>query len=197
MRTVNWYDEHAEAYYENTVNADMKYAYKRFLFFLPKEGRILDLGCGSGRDARFFTEQGYDVDAADASAELVRLANEKTGIPARVMRFDELNETEAYEGIWACASLLHCTKEELRDILRRMARALKLEGVFYASFKYGDFEGERNGRYFLDLDINRSAQLILPMKDCMLLDCWKSHDVRPERRNEMWLNLIVRKIAKE
>ena len=193
--TIEYYNRNAETYYEDTVHADMKYAYDRILFFLPKEGRILDFGCGSGRDAAYFASKGYIVDAVDASAEMVRLAQEKTGVHASVMRFDQLDAVNAYEGIWACASLLHCTMDELRDLLPRMARAVRLEGIFYASFKYGDFEGMRNGRWFTDLDVNRAASLILPLEGCTLLDCWISHDVRRQRREERWLNVIVRRVA--
>ena len=65
------------------------------------------------------------------------------------MLFQELQEKEKYDGIWACASILHVPKIELADILQKMCNAVKVDGVIYISFKYGNFEGEQNGRFFL------------------------------------------------
>ncbi len=192
-KTIQYYDEHAGSYVNDTKNASMKYAYDRFLFYMPKEGKILDLGCGSGRDSLYFKNQGYEVDAADGSAEMAAAASAYTGLPVRIMRFDELSATQEYQGIWACASLLHCPYEELGGLFDRMLEALKWEGVIYASFKFGDFEGYRGERWFTDLNIERMAEILTERKNCLLLECWKSHDVRKERFSEMWLNFIIRR----
>ena len=192
--TIRYYDEHAEEYTADTRSSLMSYAYERYLFFLPKEGRILDLGCGSGRDTKFFLEKGYDVEAIDGSKQLAAIASEYTGIEVKHMTFDEIDAENAFEGIWACASLLHCTREELSSVYFKLIRALKLEGVLYMSFKLGEFEGMRNGRYFTDMTVAKLAELILPVQESMLLECWQSHDVRKERKDEMWINCIVRKI---
>jgi SAM-dependent methyltransferase len=191
--TLQYYDGHAAEYAESTRGADMKYAYERFQFYLPKEGKILDLGCGSGRDALYFKNLGFEVDAADGSAEMVKQAAEWTGLPVRQMDFSELDARQEYQGIWACASLLHCRREELDAIIEKMLDALVWEGVFYASFKFGDFEGMRDGRWYTDMTIEKLAKLLLTKKNCLPLECWKSHDVRKDRYSEMWLNCIVRK----
>lgn len=120
-----------------------------FLNLLRTESYILDFGCGSGRDTKYFLEHGYQVDAVDGSMELCRIASEFTGIEVRQMLFQELQEKEKYDGIWACASILHVPKIELADILQKMCNAVKVDGVIYISFKYGNFEGEQNGRFFL------------------------------------------------
>ncbi len=147
----NYYNENAQAFFDGTVNADMSENYKEFLERLPKNGYILDAGCGSGRDTKKFMDMGYKVQAIDASSEMCRLANSHTGLEIRQMRFQELEERSIYDGIWASASLLHVRKEELLYVLRKLNEALKPQGILYASFKYGEFEGERNGRYFHDL----------------------------------------------
>lgn len=194
-RTLDYYDQNARAYRDDTVNVPMKYSYDRFLFYLPETGRLLDFGCGSGRDTKFFLEKGFEVDAVDGSAEQAKIAEELTSHPVRVMRFTELDAGNTYEGIWACASILHCPWDELTEVFGRMLKALKKEGVIYASFKLGDFEGYRGERYYTDLDVERLYRLLSRYENCLLLECWKSHDGRPERFEEMWLNFIVRRIV--
>jgi SAM-dependent methyltransferase len=118
--------------------------YTRFLYWLPNSGHILDAGCGSGRDAFAFQKRGYQVAAFDASPTLAKFAATYCGLSVQVMRFQEINWLRRFDGIWACASLLHVPAAELPDVLIRMADALKPRGVLYASFKYGQGEREHN-----------------------------------------------------
>ena len=148
--TVDYYNKNYYAFVESTQNVDFSDIQNMFIDLLPKEADILDFGCGSGRDAKYFLEHGYHVEAIDGSTELCRLASIYTGIEVRHMLFQELNEREKYDGIWACASILHLNKAELSGVFEKMSRALKKNGIIYTSFKYGDFEGMRNGRYFTD-----------------------------------------------
>lgn len=140
-KTIDYYDQNAQSFVENTINVDFKDLQDDFLSWLPKAGAILDFGCGSGRDTKYFLEKGYRVTAIDGSAVLCRMASEFTGIAVKQMMFDELNEQEAYDGIWACSSLLHVPADELKDVLLKMAAALKDSGIAYISFKYGEYEG--------------------------------------------------------
>ena len=153
----------------------------------------MDYGCGSGRDTKYFLNQGYKVTAIDGSQELCKLASEYTGIPVKHMLFQDLDEKEAYDGIWACSSILHVPANELRDIIKKMANALRAHGIIYTSFKYGTFEGERNGRYFTDMTEETFAKLIQDMDELEIEEQWITSDVRPGRGEEKWLNLILRK----
>lgn len=157
------------------------------------DASILDLGCGSGRDTRYFLERGYQVNAIEGSAELCALASEYTKIPVRCLLFQEWNEREVYDGIWACSSLLHLTYWELDDVLNRIENALKPQGILYMSFKYGVFEGERNGRYFLDFTEEKMDQLLKNHTGLRLLRSFRTEGVRPDRKEE-WLNLFLQKI---
>ena len=148
--TINYYNLNAKKFIENTQNADMHLTQDKFLQLLPESASILDFGCGSGRDTKYFLEKGYQVVATDGSAELCRLASSFTGIKVKEMLFQELDEIGVYDGIWACSSILHLPKQELLPVIRKMCIALKDNGVIYTSFKYSNFEGERNGRYFTD-----------------------------------------------
>lgn len=166
---------------------------ERFLSKLSVGACILDFGCGSGRDAKYFLDKGYQVDATDGSAELCKLASEYTGICVKQMLFEELDECEKYDGIWACSSILHLDKRALKDVLKKMAAALKANGVIYTSFKYGDFEGERNGRYFTDFTLETFGEYMQEVPELQMEEYWITGDVRPGRGEEKWLNLILRK----
>lgn len=192
--TNDFYREHLQDFCASTVELDVSELYARFIAQLPKEGevRVLDFGCGAGRDVKAFKEMGFEVDAIDASPELCEVATRYSGVQVRCMRFMDLNEKSLYSGIWACASLLHASSKELPIILDKMCLALKPDGVINMSFKYGDFEGERDGRFFLDMTEERMMSFLKTVPELELVDIWKSEDVRPDRR-VIWLNVLVRK----
>ena len=112
-----------------------------FLGLLPPGGSILELGCGAGNHAAEMLARGFDLRATDGSPEMAAIASSRLNHPVGVMRFDELEECEAFDGVWASACLLHVPKPELAGILTRIHRALKADGVFYASFKSGEDDG--------------------------------------------------------
>lgn len=192
-KTLAYYDVNAENFIENTKTVNFEKTQQRFLQFLPAHAYILDFGCGSGRDTKYFLDQGYKVDAADGFAEICRRASAYTGIKIRQMLFQELSAADQYDGIWACASILHLPKAELLPVMLKMKAALKDNGVIYTSFKYGDFEGERNGRHFTNFTEDSFRGFLRQADGLTIEDCWVTSDVRPERGNEMWLNLILRK----
>lgn len=194
--TLNYYDRNAEAFYESTVNVAFGSIQNKFLDKLEKGSYVLDFGCGSGRDAKYFLEQGYAVDAVDGSAKLCRLASRNIGIKVKNMLFQELEEVDKYDGIWACSSILHLPTDELADVMKRMAAALKKNGIIYTSFKYGTYAGERNGRHFTDMTEETFAEFLKVTGDLETEEQWVTSDVRPGRSEEKWLNLILRKREK-
>jgi SAM-dependent methyltransferase len=192
--TLNYYNKNAENFINGTVAVDFEKTQIKFLERLPRGAYILDFGCGSGRDTKYFLEHGYKVDAIDGSDELVRYASEYTGIEVKKMLFGELAATNCYDGIWACSSILHLPKAELRDVLIKMSRALKDNGFIYTSFKYSEFAGMRNGRYFTDFTLESFTDFIKDVPPLDILEYWISGDVRQGREDEKWLNLILHKI---
>lgn len=191
QKTIEYYNSNAEEFYESTVTADMSVQYKRFEKYLGDGTHILDCGCGSGRDSKHFLENGFEVIAIDGSEELCKKASELTGLEVQHMYFQDLNFNNEFDGVWACASLLHVKKGELPDVLTKITKALRDGGVLYVSFKYGDFSGERNGRFFTDLDDESFETLIADIPEMVLKEKYISTDVRPGRENEHWLNAIV------
>ena len=191
--TLNYYNSKAKSFVSDTVDVVFTDMQDTFLSYLPPQSTILDFGCGSGRDTKCFLSKGYQVDAIDGSEELCKIASEYTGIPVKQMLFEELDKNEEYDGIWACASILHVEKQLLPEIIRKMANATKEGGIIYTSFKYGDFEGIRNGRFFTYLTEESFEEILKEIPELMIEKLWISGDVRAERGEEQWLNIVLRK----
>ena len=191
-KTRDYYNKNADSFIQGTVSVDFKETQDKFLKLLTGK-KVLDFGCGSGRDTKYFLESGFDVTATDGSEELCKSASTYTGIQVKHMLFQDLNEADCYDGIWACSSILHLSKDELRIVINKMSRALKPNGIIYTSFKYGNFEGERNGRFFTDFTLDVFEDFISDVKDIVIEEYWITGDVRPGREEEKWLNLILRK----
>ncbi|EMM7534595.1 MULTISPECIES: class I SAM-dependent methyltransferase [Citrobacter] len=190
--TLEYYQRNAQDFFSSTVNVDMESLYQPFLRYIPEGGRILDAGCGSGRDSKAFLEKGYLVEAFDASSEMVSLASQHAGLHVKQMTFNDIEDVVHYDGIWCCASLLHVSAEELPGVMRKLARALKKAGTWYISFKYGETERVKDGRHFTDLTEQRLEKLISPLTDIVLVNSWKTIDKRPDR-DEKWLNALLQK----
>ncbi len=191
--TRSFYDVHAKEYAELTVKADMSPAYDRFLAYLPAGAGILDAGCGSGRDSLCFMKKGYDVTMLDASAGMCRCAEKLTGRRALCMKFDEIEFTDRFDGIWACASLLHVSEKELENVLEKFHRALKRDGVLYASWKYGLTERRDGERFYCDMTEEKLKNVLTRVGLFECLDCWVAEDALPLGREQKWLNAVLRK----
>jgi len=188
----NYYNINAEEFYTSTLNIDMSALYEPFTSYLKPNDTILDAGCGSGRDSKFFLEKGYTVEAFDASSIMVKMAQELTGIAIKQLKFQQLDEIEKYDAVWACASLLHIPMSELLGSMQRIANSLKDNGVWYLSFKYGDGERKTSNRQFTDLNEELLSTLIKKIKHLSLIKTWITKDTRPKRK-DVWLNALIKK----
>lgn len=194
MSTLEYYNKFSSSFIQSTFEVDMEALYQPFLSHLAKNSLILDLGCGSGRDSLAFINKGYSVHAIDYSEELVRQATALTGIPVRYQSFYDLNDCCIYDGIWACASLLHCERDRLKDVIQSILHALKVNGILYMSFKYGDNDREKDGRKFTDLNEQQAEELLNQFDQIELIKHWITIDQRPDRE-EKWLNILIKKNA--
>jgi SAM-dependent methyltransferase len=141
--SIEYYNKYAEEFYNATASADMSEACNKFLKYIASGGKILDAGCGSGRDSLYFIKRGYEVVSFDASEEMVRLSGELTGQQTLLMKFEDIDFKDEFDGIWACASLLHVPKTEIKGVITKLVQALKENGIFFGSFKYGEGEEYR------------------------------------------------------
>ena len=188
--TVNFYNHNAASFFADTVAVEMSELHARFLSHVPLGGLILDAGCGSGRDSKAFFTLGYRVSAFDASPALAQLASDLIGQSVAIRTFDQVDEIACYDGIWACASLLHLPPAALPESMGRLWTSLKPGGVFYLSFKLGDGERENNGRHFTDATEARLREWTTALADVGSLECWITQDQRPDH-TENWLNALI------
>lgn len=190
--TIKFYDRYGEEFFEATVGADASGLYERFLQYVPKGGHILDLGCGSGRDSKNFLDMGYQVEAVDGSVKMCGLASAYIGQRVRRCRFDEIDYQNEFDGIWACSSLLHIRKQEMRGLLPKLAKALKCGGVMYASFKNGNEEKFESGRLYSDYTMDELKELCASEESMRLQELFLSEDICPGKAHR-WINVILKK----
>ena len=200
MDTLDYYQRNAKEFFSQTINVDMQNVYQPFLEYLPKphlsnQQKILDVGCGSGRDSVFFANQGFEVIAIDGSKSLIELAQQTdTRIDWQCLRFDEIAKQSwqnQFTGIWACASLLHMPFDDLTKLLNDLIRCLKSDGILYASFKYGDSEREKDGRFFCDINEQRWQLIGEQLDSAKALKLWQTVDNRMDKR-DIWWNVLLK-----
>ncbi len=192
--TLQFYRQNAQSYADWAKAPSTRL--RGFLALLPPGGAILELGCGAGNHAAVMLDEGFALRATDGSPEMAEIASQRLGHPVEAMRFDELSAHGAYDGVWASACLLHVPRDELAGILRRIHRALKPSGVFYASYKMGEGDGRDSlGRYYnypprewLEATYTSAGPWITLSADNSEI---QSFDQTPASM----LNLVVRKVA--
>ena len=191
MNTLDYYNKNSEEYFNSTLNVDMTNTYKEFLKLVPKDGKILDLGCGSGRDSMNFMKLGYEVTAVDGSKELAKKASALLGKEVIASTFEELELKEKFHGIWACASLLHIKREDLKTVLNNLYNNLEDNGVFYMSFKYGEKEYvDDKNRYFNCFTDESIISFINENTKYNILGLYITEDKLGRVNEVKWVNLI-------
>lgn len=194
MNTLDYYNKNSEEYFNSTLNVDMTNTYKEFLKLVPEGGKILDLGCGSGRDSMNFIKLGYEVIAVDGAKKLAKKASVLLGKEVIVSTFEELELKEKFHGIWACASLLHIKREDLKIVLNNLYNNLDDNGVFYMSFKYGEKEYvDDKNRYFNCFTDESIISFINENTKYNILGLYITEDKLGRVNEVKWLNLICNK----
>lgn len=195
MSSISYYDKNSQEFFDRTINADVQNLYQKFLKYVPKGGRILDAGCGIGRDSKSFLDKGYDVVAFDGSLEMVKMASNLLGKDVLHMLFQDINFSSEFDAVWANASLLHVSFENLREVIQSFHKALLPSGILYASFKYGTSMRQAEDRIFFDMD---EVSIEPYLKGLFILsEIWKSADTRSTvvpSSDKSWLNFIARRI---
>ena len=193
--TLDYYNKNASEYFEQTLNGNFAENYEKFLSRIPRNAYILDFGCGSGRDSKYFIENGYKVKAIDGSIEMCKLASEYIRQEVECMKFDELNEESIYDGIWACSSILHVEKEQLGNILEKMITALKEKGIIYTSFKKGVKDEIKEGKYYNYLTKEKLEEIIEKYNlNVKIIDYFETLPSTKRIQDIVWANYILQKV---
>lgn len=190
--TLKYYNDNAASFVHETQNLNFNTLQKKFLDFIPLKSKILDFGCGAGRDSKYFIDLGYQVTAVDGSIEMCKATEQLIQQKVICSTFQDFTPFEQYDGIWACASLLHLTIEELTPILLKLGTCLKQNGCFYISFKYGDYTGIYNNRYYSFMTEHHFNLILQNIPDLTVIEYLKTTDIRPDK-NENWLNIFLKK----
>jgi 2-polyprenyl-3-methyl-5-hydroxy-6-metoxy-1,4-benzoquinol methylase len=191
--TQKYYQHKAQGYFTETTAMTMSPVLEKFALYLEAGDHVLDVGCGSGRDSLWFLNHGFQVTAIDTCRELSALASEYIGQEVFVLDYQTISWNNEFEGIWACASLLHCPKSEIADALVRLVEALKPGGVFYMSFKHGNGEIiDDLGRFFNNYTMESLRLEINKVPEVVIVDAWENNiELRGE--NQTWVNAFVQK----
>lgn len=194
--TIEYYENNATDYIQATLHADVSGLYKPFEDLLPPRARILDLGCGSGRDSKYFVDQGYDVVAIDPVLSMCEQTRSMVDIPVLQMRAQQIDFWNEFDGVWACASMLHIKRDDQEKTLCRIADSLKIGGVLYSSWKYGDIDRVVDGRRFTDFTESSFKELLDKLNVFDAIRIWITQDVREDNKNQKWLNVLLKKNCK-
>lgn len=193
--TLEYYNKNAKIYCEQTLVGNLQENYNKFLEHLQPNAYILDFGCGSGRDSKYFLDNGYRVKAIDGSIEMCKLASKYINQEVTCMKFEELNDINTYDGIWACSSILHIEKENLSNILTKMIRSLKVNGIIYTSFKIGTGYEIKEGKYYNYLTKDEMVQTLdKASKTVNLIDYFETlPSTKRKAKDTIWGNFIMKK----
>ena len=193
-RTIDYYNDNADEYFNSVISADMTENYTRFLQYVPKGASIVDLGCGSGRDLKYFKDNGYEAEGLDASEKLCILAREYSGCPVLCTDFLSWKTERRYDAFWANASLLHLTGKDIITFFAQKTKYLADNGIFYMSMKTGIPQGDDpKGRYFTPFSEELLEQLLKASK-LELIDRWSNDDALG-RSDTKWMSVIFRTCA--
>lgn len=191
--TLDYYNQQAEQFVQSTVDVEFSHLQNQFIEMLPAGGTILDLGCGSGRDSKAYKQAGFKVIAVDGSEALCKIASEYIGQDVVCCKFQDLDIQEPLDGVWACATLLHLDKDDVIVTMQKLTECLVPGGIFYASFKYGEFSGERNGRFFTDMTEDTFKAVLSKVQGLTIVKQMITEDARPDK-SEKWLNVFLKKM---
>ncbi len=192
-KTVEYYERNASVFIDSTIDLDVSELYRPFEKRLSPGCKILDLGCGSGRDSKYFVEHGFHVVAIDPSPAMCIQTRSLVHIPVFEMKAEDMQFSDEFDGVWACASLLHVSRDKQMDTLCIIGKALKSSGICYCSWKYGSGEHNTGGRHFTDFTEKSFRELLKKVALFEELEVWITCDVRRDRQEQKWLNALLKK----
>ena len=174
--TLNYYDKNSEKY-KDIWNDDFLDNYHFdvpdiFLSYLKPNSYILDLGCGTGRDSKYFISKGYSVKAIDGSEEMCKLSSKLLNMDVQQVNFLDMNYEDLFDGVFACCSLLHLNNKDLNCCLKKIYKSLKNNGILYASFKLGNDCIIKDDRYYNNMTLEKFEDICKDICGFKILRVW-------------------------
>lgn len=191
-RTMKYYNDNYKDIYKSSKNIDLSSLYLEFEKYLEYGDKILDLGCGIGRDIEYF-KKNYEVEGVDASKKLVEIARKNTGVKIYNLTYEKMEFKDSYDGIWALASLVHMGEEKIIETIRKVSKSLNKQGVFYMSFKHGDFKGYIGERYFTYMNEDKINNMFIQIPEVEVIKIFYTGD-KMDRKDTEWINIICKKM---
>ncbi|MEC8066979.1 MAG: class I SAM-dependent methyltransferase [Pseudomonadota bacterium] len=187
-----YYNEHAQEYAKKTAEVfDLK-ALDSFMSGLPKGAKILDVGTGSGRDALYFKDRGFNVEAIDVSSELCEIASRTLNQPVCNKSVLDIEGEGVYDGVWCYASLLHLSREDIQKSIDLMFNALTKGGCLFMSFKHGETDGVTHcGRFYFDMNHERLKKF--KMDKWQTMQVWIEPCKRQGGNRPDWFCILLKK----
>ncbi|HCR1208409.1 TPA: class I SAM-dependent methyltransferase [Pseudomonas aeruginosa] len=190
--TIDYYNRNILKYDNTTYNLKLAEQWSEFLSQVKPQGAILDVGCGTGRDIVHFKNLGFYVEGIEPSTLLAKLARARTGSIIREASVENIEHKDRYDGIWACASLLHLPKASLPETLKKLTRALREDGCLYISLKQGTEESRKpDGRYFSSYLPNEITMILDKIPNISQPKIWITEDAAL-RSNTKWINILIK-----
>ncbi len=188
---ISYYDEDECDFLSTTQNLDMTSSIIPFLDGIKKGGLILDVGCGSGRDSKFFLDKGYAVIAIEPSVKNRNYASALLKQDVLNIKVEDITFEDTFDGVWACASLLHLDREKLKLSFNLLYKALKKGGIMYASFKCRDEDFIKDKCSFTCFTADKLSSFIKEYTPFQIISIHNTSDVREERKGDEWINIYL------
>ena len=189
-----FYRENIARYSLQAESVRLTPIYDFFLSGLPSGARILDAGCGTGRDSLEFIRRGCQVVAIDSSAEMVAYCRQR-GVDARLKTFEAMGVQRAFDGIWASASLLHISRRQITRILKILSRTLRPDGKIFISLKEGAGEGlAADGRYASFYSFGEFRALLRSLPGIEVVHGWRSAKAKAVAETP-WIGFVAKKMS--
>lgn len=191
--TIDYYEKSFETYDSKTFHLDLSPQWDFFANTVRPGGKILDIGCGTGRDIIHFKNLGFSVDGLEPSKNMASIASKRTHANIFNIPVESLDIVEHYDGIWACASLLHVKKESFPYVISAILRALKYDGYLYISLKKGDEQIRlEDGRLFSLFTEEKISIIFENLPGASIIKSWSTTD-SAGRGDVVWLNMMIKK----
>jgi len=198
-KTIKFYDKYAKQYSDSTSLILLQYQLNQFISFLQGK-KVLDVGCGAGRDTAYFMEEKLDVIGIDAAEGMIKEAKKRVKKGKfKVMNFLELKfKDKSFDGIWCCAALFHLRKKDAGKAIKEFHKVLKDNGAIYITVKEGEGEKVLDSKYiakeprFYSFYKQAELEALLEKNGFEILTAYPE-----ETDNTVWLNVFARKSKKQ